>query len=148
MQGDPLEMIAYIIGILPPIKTFKHDLPGVTQLCYEDIAGALSMFSIINTYFNLLTYQGPWRRYHPIPPKIILIVHPENIETRKVFSARHGFKVCTGERYLGGYNKDDKSTHDWLRERMLMLENNIGTISKTTGKYSQDSYATVACTIQ
>ena len=33
----------------------------------------------------------------------LLIVRPENIEAGKVFGSCHGFKVCTGTCYLGGY---------------------------------------------
>ena len=38
-----------------------------------------------------------------------MIVNFDNIEAGKEFGARHGFKVCTGARYLGGYIGDDKS---------------------------------------
>ena len=31
MQGEPIAMISYVIGILPLIKNLKRDLPGVTQ---------------------------------------------------------------------------------------------------------------------
>ena len=57
--------------------------------------------------------------------------------------ARHGFRVCTGAHYLGGYIGDDESKHDWLKERTLTWEKNINTISEIAGKYPQESYATV-----
>ena len=75
-QGDPLEMIAYGIGILPLIKNIKRDIPEVTQPWYADDAGALVTFAILNTYFDSLTCQGPVRGYHPKPTKIVLIVRP------------------------------------------------------------------------
>ena len=62
--------------------------------------------------------------------------------------ARHGFKVCTGARYLGSYIGDDDSKHDWLRKRTLTWEKNINTISETIGKYPQESYAAVVHVIQ
>ena len=45
-QGDPLAMVAYGIGTLPPIKTWnrifmKSPSPDVTQPWYPDNAGAL-----------------------------------------------------------------------------------------------------------
>ena len=52
IQGDPLEMIAYGIGILRLIKNPKREIPDVTQLWYADNAGALGTFSRIETYFN------------------------------------------------------------------------------------------------
>ena len=36
-------------------------------------------------------------------------MHMENIEARKDFGTRHGFKVYMGARYLGGYIGDDNS---------------------------------------
>ena len=77
-----------------------------------------------------------------------MVVCPENPKSGKVFGARHGFKVCTGARYLGGYIGDDKSKRDWLRDRAIMWEKNISTISKTTGKYTQESYVAVVHSIQ
>ena len=53
-----------------------------------------------------------------------------------------------GARYLGGYIGDDESKSDWLRERTLTWEKNINTISKTAGKYPQESYSTVVHAIQ
>ena len=53
-----------------------------------------------------------------------------------------------GARYLGGYIGDDKSKSNLLRERMLTWDNNVGTISKTAGKYPQESYSTVASAIK
>ena len=65
-----------------------------------------------------------------------------------MFVTRHGFRVCTGACYLGGYIGDDESKHDWLREHTLMWENNINTISETAGKYPQEIYAAVVRAIQ
>ena len=75
-------------------------------------------------------------------------VRSENLDAGKVFGARHGFRVCTGARYLGGYIGDDKSKRDWPRERTLTREKNISTISETAGKYPQESYAVVVRAIQ
>ena len=88
------------------------------------------------------------RGYHSEPNKSVLIVRLENIEAGKVSGARHGFRVCMGARYIGGYIGDDESKCNWLIERTLMWERNINTISETAGKYPQDSYAAVVLVIQ
>ena len=80
------------------------------------------MFEITETYLFLLTCQGPGCGYYTKPSKSVLIMHPENIKARKVFGARHGFKVHTGARYLGGDIEDEKPKHDWLREYRDMGE--------------------------
>ena len=65
-----------------------------------------------------------------------------------MFGARHGFRVCRGTRYRGGCIGEDDYKRDWLRERTLTWDNNINTISKTTGKYPHESYAAVVHAIQ
>ena len=71
----------------------------------------------------------------------------ENLEVRNVFGARHGFRVCMGARYLGGFIGDNKSKRGWLRERTLTWEKNTKMISKTVGKYIQEIYAAVIFTV-
>ena len=66
-QGDPLEMIAHGIGILPLIKNLKRALPDVIQPWYSDDAGALGPFARLETYFYSLTRHGPGRGYYPEP---------------------------------------------------------------------------------
>ena len=82
------------------------EIPDFTQTWYDDNAGALGTFAILETYFDSLTRQVLGRGYHPEPTKSALIVRPENIEVGKVFRARHRFRMCTGALYLGGYIGD------------------------------------------
>ena len=77
MQGDPLVMIAYRIGILPLINDLKREIPDITHPWYADNAGALRTFARPGTYFYLLTRQGPVWGYHLEPSNIILISRPE-----------------------------------------------------------------------
>ena len=141
-------MIKYRIGILPLINNIKQEVPDITQIWYAHDARALGVFAILEIYFDFLTRQGPGRGYQPNPTKSILIVRPENLEARKVFGARHEFRVCTGARYIGGYIGDDDYERDWLRDSTLMWEKNINTIRETAGKYPQESYAAVVHSIQ
>ena len=65
-----------------------------------------------------------------------------------MFGKHHRFKVCTGERYIGGYISYDKSKRNHLIDLTLTWENNIRTIRETAGKYPQESCAAVAHAIQ
>ena len=58
IQGDPLAMIAYGIGILPLIKNLKRAIPDVIQTWYTNDAGDLGTFERLETYFDFLTRQG------------------------------------------------------------------------------------------
>ena len=141
-------MIAYSIGILPLIKNLKRDLPGVTHSWYANNVWALGMFAIIEAYFHFITLQGPGCGYFLKRSKIVLIVHPENLEAGKFFSTSHMFKVCTVAHYIGSYIGDNESKCDWMKDHTLMWERNICTISKTVGKCPHESYAAVVCVIQ
>ena len=141
-------MIAHRIGILPLINNLKQEIPDTTQPWYADDSRVLGTFAKLETYFDSMKKQGPGREYHPNLTKSVLIIRPDNLEAGKVFGARHGFRVCTGAHYLGGYIGDDKFKRDWLIERTLTWEKNINTISKTTEKYPQESYAALVCVIQ
>ena len=115
-QGYPLAMITYGIGILRLINNIKQEIPDSNQHWYADDAGALGMFTRIDTYFNLLTHQGPGRGYYPEPSKSVLILHPENLEAGKEFGACHVFKVCAGTSYLAGLHRG-RQVQEQLAER-------------------------------
>ena len=133
-QGDTLAMIAYGIGILPLINNLNPEIPDVTQPWCADDARALSTFSRIETYIDVLRCQGPRCRYYTKPSKNVLIVHTKDIMAGKKFWVRHGFKMCKGAHYFGGYIGDDKYTSSWLREHTLMWEKFFSVISETMGK--------------
>ena len=53
-QGDPLDMIAYGMGILPLIWDLQTAHHGVTHLWYDDGAGAVVTFSSIRQHLDNL----------------------------------------------------------------------------------------------
>ena len=79
-QGDPLAIVAYMIGFLPLIKVLKSTYPDVTHPCYANDYGALGTSDNLEIHFNLLKLHDTARRYYPEPTKIILIVHLNNPE--------------------------------------------------------------------
>ena len=72
----------------------------------------------------------------PEPSKIVLIVHPDNLKSGKMFGLSHGFKVRTCARYLGGFIRDSDSKRDWSKESTQTWERNIHNISETAGEMS------------
>ena len=132
-------MVAYSIVIIPLIKRLKLTYPDVTQPWYADNDGALDTFENLERYFNILKCNGPAWGYYPDPTKIIMILHPNNLEAEELLFRCRGFKVCTGARYLGGYIGDDESKGGCLKNSMEKWERDIYALSKTADKCPQQS---------
>jgi hypothetical protein len=65
VQGDPLSMFAYGIGILPLIRQLKKEFPEVKQPWYADDALAGAKFVRIHRQYDRLCEIGPVYGYHP-----------------------------------------------------------------------------------
>ena len=102
----------------------EHMTPLLTKIKTEiSIFASLGSFISLRpstTYFHLLTRQGLGRGYFPELSKIVLIVHLDHLEARKLLGVCHGFKVCTAVHYIGGYIGYDESKREWLKECTLM----------------------------
>ena len=147
-QGYPLDMISYSIGVITLTKRLNLTYPDVTQPWCAGNAGALGTFDNLEQYFNLLKCNRLDQGYLPDPTKVILFMHTKNLKAGELFVRCHGFKVCTGTRYLGGYIGDEKSKGDWIKKQTEKWERDICALIKTVDKYTQESYATVACAVQ
>ena len=73
------------------------------------------------------------------PSKRVLMMHPDNPKSGKLFSLCHGFKVCTSTRYLGNFIRNDNSKCYWLEDFTKKWEQNITKIIKTAVKYPDES---------
>ena len=75
-------------------------------------------------------------------------MHPQNLELGEEFRQSHGFRVCRGARYIGGYIGDDKTKGDRLKEHKEKWERYICALRKISNKCPQESYAAVAHVVQ
>ena len=107
-----LAVVAYGVGVIPLIKWLNEAYPDVKYPWYAGNEGELGTYDKIELYFNFLKRFGPGRGYYPDPSKIVLIVHPENIEVRKLLVFSHEFNVCNGARYIGSFIAVDEYKHD------------------------------------
>ena len=65
IQGDPLDMVSYGLGVIPLIKPPEKPHPDFTQTQYYDNTGTLGTFGNIDDYFNYQTQAGPEQGYYP-----------------------------------------------------------------------------------
>ena len=136
-----------VIGILLLIKNLKIQFHDFILPRYADDARALGTFENINAYFHFLERHGPGKVNYTKPSKRFLTVHPNNLESGKIFGLHHGFKVCRIVHHLGTYIGDNEYKHDFLKEHTETWVQHICMIKKA-GKYHQESYAMVVCAIQ
>ena len=137
-QGEPLYMVAYKIGILMLVKCLKFTYPEATQPWYADYYGALDLFDNLEQYLNFSKHYGPYQGYYYNPTKSILTLHPNNLKAGKSFFQCHGFKVCTGASYIGGYIGDEKFKGYCLKNWTDKWESDICVLSKTAGGVSSE----------
>jgi hypothetical protein len=117
IQGDPLSMFGYGIGILPLIRQLQKEFPAVKQPWYADDAGAGGSFTDLRKFLLRLQERGPWYGYFPEPTKSILVVRSHNRHTAKSAFTDLQFKVTTRSRYLGGYIGSRVDRELWVQEK-------------------------------
>ena len=116
-QGEPLTMIAHVIGVLPLIRELRGAHPQVTQPCYADDAVAGGKFHQIFEHFWDLQAQGPAQFYYPEPTKSILVVIPVNLARSEEHFRGLEIWLVTGHWYLGGYIGNREAEGSWLEAK-------------------------------
>eukprot|EP00957_Ditylum_brightwellii_P077975 5927077-Ditylum_brightwellii.AAC.1 len=113
MQGDPMAMFLYALGVLPIIKQLKHH-----QLDVESLTREISNCKhAIKAWFQELCQIGPPLGYFPEPDKSILVTALLNLELAKNYFQAENFKIKTGYHYLGGHIGEGKD--DFVTEKVL-----------------------------
>ena len=115
-QGDPQDMIAYGLGILPLIRYLRTAHPGVTKSWYDDDSGAGGTLSGIRRHLGYPMVIGPLRGYLPETTKRILVVSPQSIPWAEALFWGYGLKVMTGSQYLGGFMGTEAAHDQWLKK--------------------------------
>jgi hypothetical protein len=98
MQGDPLAMSMYALGILPLIQK----LDGTKQVWFADDAAAGASVDRLKEWWDDLLKLGPAYGYHPNPEKTWLIVKEESLDdAAEAFRSSGVNIVSSGRKYLG-----------------------------------------------
>jgi hypothetical protein len=98
MQGDPLAMAMFALGVTPLIR----ELQGIRQIWFADDAASGGSLESVYRWWNKLMEIGPRYGYHPNPKKTWLIVKEENAEAAHSLLLNSGVNITTsGHRHLG-----------------------------------------------
>ena len=141
IQGDPLDMIAYGIGVLPLNREIQGAQPRVAHPWYADDAGAGGKFQKILEHFSDLQAWGPARGYYPDPTKNILVVGLGNLARAEEHFWGLGIPVVTGHYYLGGYIGGRETEGSWLATKMKGWTESVTILTGIARKHLQSAYA-------
>jgi hypothetical protein len=148
IQGDPLSMFAYGIGILQLIHVLKADFPAVEQPWYTDDARAGWKFEDIRRFFVKLQEIGPGYEYYPQPTKSILVVPQHSLEAVCIAFTDFNFKVTTGSRYLGSFIGEDDALRSWLLEKTKNWEEAVADLASVAPNFPQTAYSGLQKSLQ
>ena len=147
-QGDPPSMFAYGLGILPLIRVLKTEFPDVEQPWHADDAGAGGKFEEIRHIFRRLEEIGPNYGYFPEPAKSILVVRQHNLEAAQKAFPDFGFKVTTGNRYLGGFVGENDALQDWIRKKTKFWEEAVADLASAAPNFPQAAHSGLQKSLQ
>ena len=147
-QGDPMAMVAYGLMLLPLIIQLKKEHPDVDQPWYADDAGAGGSFQAIRKQFESLKKLGPARGYFPEPSKSILVVREANLAAAQAALGDLGFRITTGNRYLGGFIGEAAPQEEWVREQTAAWAVAVTTLATVCKRYPQLAYAGLQKSLQ
>ena len=101
IQGDPLSMLLYAIGLLPLIRSLD-DLKRV-ESWYADDSACVAQLSDLQSWFKKLSDMGPKYGYFPEARKSVLVVGEKDFSLAEEVIGSLGVKIVTGHRFLGGF---------------------------------------------
>ena len=103
IQGDPLAMITYVLGILSLIRNLLISHPGVNHPWYTNDTGKGGTFDGIRRHLDKLTARGPQWGYFPDLTNSISVMSIWNVLQKETFFCGYDLKIVTGIRYLGSF---------------------------------------------
>ena len=102
IQGDPLSMAFYAIGLLPLIRDLK-DLQRWIQVWYADDSNCAGKLELLRIWLDTLILKGPIFGYFPEPSKSAIVVTSEFVQEAQDLFYDIGVPVTRSHCLLGGH---------------------------------------------
>ena len=139
-QGEPLVMIAYVIGAPLLIRELREAHPYITQSWYADDTEAVGKFPHILAHLQDLQARGLRRGYFPEPTKSVLVVAPPNVAREEEFFSKMGLKVVMSSKYLGGFIGEGEAEKIWMTGKVAGWAESVETLAGVSRKHPQSAY--------
>ena len=138
IQGCPLSMFLYGIGVLPLIRKLKELHPDVIQPWFADDAAGAGGWEQLRLFYEDLLLYGPAFGYNLNPEKCKVVVHPNEVEAATLFfntQQRWGFEICTGTRYLGEFIGTKREQDLYVSEKVLEWVSTVKELSMVANQH-------------
>ena len=140
MQGDPMAMAMFALGIAPLIEKLK----GTHQVWYADDATAGGSLSQVHHWWTKLVEIGPLYGYHPNPTKTWLIVKEDYYDEAKTIFSLSGVNVnTTGRKHLGAALGRQELMHEYVETKVKEWTSEVEHLAEIARRDPHVAYAAI-----
>ena len=142
MQGDPLAMAMFAIGITPLIK----ELGETHQIWFADDAAAGGTLDDVHQWWEKLLEVGPRYGYYPNPKKTWLIIRQENADNATITSlfGQSGVNITmSGRKHLGAALGDTEFCHKFVESKVIEWKEELDILCTVARRHPHAAYAAV-----
>jgi hypothetical protein len=140
MQGDPLAMAMFALGIAPLIK----ELEGIYQIWFADDAAAGGSLEEVYQWWNKIVEIGPRYGYYPNPGKTWLLVKENEFESAQNLFESSGVNITSsGRKHLGAAIGNQEFIEEFVRAKVAMWRDEVKMLAKFARRDPHAAYAAV-----
>ena len=150
IQGCPLSMHLYGIGLLPLVEKVREACEGVVVPMFADDLTLVGRAKHVCLAVLLVCKHGPNLGYFPEPAKSWCVV-PGADEGRAI--AAHEAPGLTvqytrGHRYVGGFVGSAAMEDAWIKPQVKMWVEAVGKLAKVAVRYPATAYVGLVWSLQ
>ena len=146
MQGDPLTMATYAIGILPLILHLKSESE---QIWYADDSSAGGTLSNLRRWWDRILKLGPDFGYFINASKLVMIVKEESLEEAERLFEGSDIQITTaGGKYLGGSIGNGTFKEAFVKKKVEQWKTELESLAQIAASQPQSAYSLLTHSLQ
>ena len=116
IQGNPLSVLIYAVGILPFIRSLHHPERRI-QIWYADDASAGAALDKLKEWLSELMKMGPSYGYFPRQKSVLVVSSKFLADAHRIFDGVR-INIKTSHRLLGGVVGDRAGCEYFMKDRI------------------------------